>query len=114
MVQGGDPDADGTGGPGYIIDDEFPEDEDFTYDEGTVAMANSGANSTGSQFFIVIGEDARHLVPLFNVLGTVTSGRDTLDRIAAIETGSAPGSVEQSLPRETVYIESISIDVSGS
>ena len=114
VIQGGDPEADGTGGPGYIIEDEFPEDEDFTYEEGTVAMANRGSQSTGSQFFIVIGDDARHLTPLFNVLGEVVEGEETLERIAEIETGVAPGSVEESLPRQTVYIESVSIEVDGS
>ncbi len=114
VIQGGDPQADGSGGPGYIIEDEFPDDEDFVYQEGVVAMANRGSRSTGSQFFIVIGEDARHLTPLFNVLGEVVSGEDTLQRIADIETGVAPGSVEESLPRESVYIESITIDVSNS
>ncbi len=114
VIQGGDPEADGTGGPGYIIEDEFPVDDEFTYEEGTVAMANRGTRSTGSQFFIVIGDDARHLTPLFNVLGEMVSGQDTLERIAEVETGTAPGSVEQSLPRETVYIESISIDVASS
>lgn len=114
VIQGGDPQANGTGGPGYTIEDEFPEDEDFTYDEGTVAMANRGSNSTGSQFFIVIGDDGRHLTPLFNVLGEVTSGQETLERIADVPTGVAPGSVEESLPRESVYIESVTIDVSGS
>lgn len=114
VIQGGDPEADGTGGPGYIVEDEFPEDDEFTYEEGTVAMANRGSQSTGSQFFIVIGEDARHLTPLFNVLGEVVSGGDTLAQMADIETGIAPGSVEESLPRETVYIESVSIEVDGS
>lgn len=114
VIQGGDPEADGTGGPGYIIADEFPDDDEFVYEEGTVAMANRGSRSTGSQFWIVIGEDARHLTPLFNVLGEVVAGQDTLDRIADIETGVAPGTVEESLPRETIYIESITIDVSGS
>lgn len=114
VIQGGDPEADGTGGPGYIIADEFPDQDEFTYEEGTVAMANRGSASTGSQFFIVIGENARHLTPLFNVLGTVISGQDALERIADVETGESRGSVEASLPRETVYIESIEIDVSGS
>lgn len=114
LLQGGDPEADGTGGPGYVIEDEFPADQDFTYVEGTVAMANRGSRSTGSQFFIVIGDSGRHLTPLFNVLGEVVSGQDALARIAEVETGTARGSVEQSLPRESVYIESISIDVAGS
>lgn len=114
VIEGGDPEANGTGGPGYIIADEFPDDDEFVYEEGTVAMANRGSRSTGSRFWIVIGEDARHLTPLFNVLGEVVSGQDTLDRIADIETGVAPGTVEESLPRETIYIEAITIDVSGS
>lgn len=114
VIQGGDPEADGTGGPGYVIQDEFPEDQDFTYVEGTVAMANRGSRSTGSQFFIVIGDNARHLTPLFNVLGQVVSGQDALSRIAEVPTGTAPGSVEQSLPRETVYIDSVTIDVVDS
>lgn len=114
VLQGGDPEANGTGGPGYIIADEFPDDDEFVYEEGTVIMANRGSRSTGSQFRIVIGEDARLLAPLFNVLGEVISGQDTLDRITDIETGVAPGTVEESLPRESIYIESITIDVSGS
>ncbi len=113
VIQGGDPNANGSGGPGYVIPDEFPPD-DFVYEVGVVAMANSGAGSTGSQFFIVIGEDGRHLTNAFNVLGRVVSGQDTLDRIAAVPTRAAPGSVEQSLPLETVYIESVTIKVDRS
>ena len=113
VIQGGDPEASGTGGPGYVVADEFP-GEGFVYEEGVVAMANRGARTTGSQFFIVIGEDAIHLTPSFNVLGRVVQGDDTLERIAAVETTTAPGSVERSLPLETVYIESIDIEVTGS
>jgi len=114
VVQGGDPSADGTGGPGYVIADEFPTASDFVYEEGAVAMANRGARSTGSQFFIVIGEDARHLTTTFNVLGQVTSGQDALERIAAVPKGVSQGSVEESLPLESVYIESVTIDVTDS
>ncbi|MEA1903448.1 MAG: peptidylprolyl isomerase [Actinomycetota bacterium] len=114
MIQGGDPQANGTGGPGYVIADEFPDDPDWSYTEGVVAMANRGARSTGSQFFIVVGDDARHLTPLFNVLGTVVSGEDALEKIAVLEKGIAPGSVEQSLPLQSVYIDAITIDVTGS
>ena len=112
VVQGGDPQANGTGDPGYVVPDEFPS-EDFSYEEGVVAMANRGANSTGSQFFIVIGEDARFLLPQFNVLGEVVSGDEPLEDIAAIPTGIAPGTVEQSLPLETVYINKVTIEVSS-
>lgn len=113
VIQGGDPEASGMGGPGYFIADEFP-GEGFVYEEGVVAMANRGARSTGSQLFIVIGEDGAHLTPSFNVLGRVVAGDDTLERISALKTATAPGSVEQSLPLETVYIESIDIEVTGS
>jgi peptidylprolyl isomerase len=113
MIQGGDPEATGRGGPGYVIADEFP-DSDFVYEEGVVAMGNRGARSTGSQFFIVVGDDAAHLTPTFNVLGRVVEGHQTLERITEVETAAAPGSVERSLPLETVYIESIDIEVTGS
>jgi len=111
-VQGGDPQANGTGDPGYIIADEYP-DSDFKYDEGVVAMANRGAGSTGSQFFIAIGDNAQLLLPQFNVLGVVTSGSQTLDEIAAVPTGIAPGTVEKSLPLESVYINKVTIEVTS-
>ena len=113
VFQGGDPNADGTGGPGYVIADEFPPD-DFVYVEGVVAMANRGSRSTGSQFFVVTGDDGRFLTNNFNVLGTVLSGQDAIDAIMDVETATAPGSVEKSLPLESVYIESITVDISGS
>lgn len=113
VFQTGDPSADGTGGPGYIVADEPPE-EGFEYEEGVVAMANQGSRSTGSQFFVVSGPDGRFLTNQFNVLGQVASGDDTIDRIMAIPTATAPGSREESRPLETVYIESITIDVADS
>lgn len=109
----GDPMADGNGGPGYRIPDEFPPD-DFVYTPGVVAMDNVGKGTTGSQFFIVLGDSADVLNPQFNVLGNVVSGQQTLDRIQEIETARRPGSVEDSLPLETVYVESVAIDVTGS
>ena len=74
VFQAGDPSADGTGGPGYVVPDEFP-DSEFVYEEGVVAMANRGARSTGSQFFVVTGENGRFLTNQFSVLGTVVSAR---------------------------------------
>lgn len=112
VIQGGDPEAAGSGGPGYRIPDEYP-DADFVYEEGVVAMANRGRNTTGSQFFIVIG-DASSLNPTFNVLGRVISGQDTLDKISQVRVAQQPGSVEKSLPLESVYIDDIVIDVTGS
>jgi peptidylprolyl isomerase len=109
VIQGGDPQATGTGGPGYVVADEFPPDG-FIYEEGVVAMANAGGGSTGSQFFIVVGDDARVLNNTFNVLGRVASGQDTLDAIEAVPTSVAPGTNERSRPAETVYIETIEIE----
>lgn len=118
IVQGfqmftGDPLADGTGGPGYRIPDEFPP-QDFVYTPGVVAMDNDGKGTTESQFFIVLGESAESLNPQHNLLGNVVSGQETLDRIQEIETARRPGSVDASLPLETVYLESVTIDVTGS
>jgi cyclophilin family peptidyl-prolyl cis-trans isomerase len=113
LFQTGDPEADGTGGPGYVSTDEFP-DEDFVYEEGVVAMYSRGARSTGSQFFVVTGPDGQFLTNQFNVLGTVTSGQEAIDLIMAIPTATASGSTEQSRPLESVYIESITIDVADS
>lgn len=113
VFEAGDPVANGTGGAGYIIPDEFPE-EDFVYEEGVVAMANRGSRSSSSRFWVVTGDDGRFLTNNFNVLGTVISGTDPIDQIMAVETATAPGSVEKSLPLESVYIESIVIDVTDS
>lgn len=110
VAQGGDPNAVGTGGPGYRIPDEYPAN-DFVFERGVVAMANSGRGTTGSQFFIVLGEDAEALNPSFNVLGRVVSGDEVLDRIAAVPTATRRDSRENSLPLETVYVESIEIEV---
>jgi peptidyl-prolyl cis-trans isomerase B (cyclophilin B) len=108
VIQAGDPSADGRGGPGYLIPDEYPA-ADFVYEQRVVAMANAGSGTTGSQFFIVIGEKAAVLNPTFNVLGLVVSGDTTLAAIAAVPTVLRPGSTEQSLPTETVYIETVEV-----
>jgi cyclophilin family peptidyl-prolyl cis-trans isomerase len=111
VAQGGDPKADGTGGPGYSIADEFPA-EDFAYQPGVVAMANRGAGTTGSQFFVVLGDDASALGNTFSVLGQVIAGEETLQRIESVPTAVQSGSAERSRPLETVYIEDVVIDVS--
>ena len=83
MIQGGDPAGDGSGGPGYSVE-EAP-DEDLKYEEGVVAMAKTGAEpagTSGSQFFIVTGAGAASLTPDYALLGKVTKGMDvaTQDR----------------------------------
>ncbi len=110
VVQGGDPDATGRGGPGYSIPDEYPP-SDFEFESGVVAMANRGRGTTGSQFFVVVGQNASSLTPNYNILGRVISGQETLDRIAQVPTATRPNSAEKSLPLETVYIDDITIEV---
>ncbi len=92
-----------------MVPDEFPP-EGFIYEEGVVAMANAGGRTTGSQFFIVVGDNARVLNNTFNVLGRVVSGQETLDAIEAVPTSVAPGTNERSRPIQTVYIETIEIE----
>jgi cyclophilin family peptidyl-prolyl cis-trans isomerase len=108
----GDPEANGDGGPGYQIPDEFPAGE-FEYTPGMVLMDNVGRGTTGSRFFILTGDAASTLNPQFNLLGEVTSGQDTLESISAVETAVRPGSTGQSLPLETVYIESATVEVTS-
>ncbi|MFP5333028.1 MAG: peptidylprolyl isomerase [Acidimicrobiia bacterium] len=110
VIQGGDPTASGRGGPGYVIPDEFPA-EDFVYEPGVVAMANAGRGTTGSQFFIVTGDQAASLNPTFNVLGRVIEGMDVVARIEAVPTRAQSGTVERSYPTESVYLESVTITV---
>jgi cyclophilin family peptidyl-prolyl cis-trans isomerase len=73
VIQGGDPDGSGRGGPGYKFDDEPVRGE---YTLGAVAMANAGPNTNGSQFFICIDDCTRKLAKRYNLFGYVTSGLD--------------------------------------
>jgi cyclophilin family peptidyl-prolyl cis-trans isomerase len=100
VYQAGDPTARGSGGPGYQYEDELPP-SDFVYTRGTLAMANSGPNTNGSQFFIVFQDS--QLPPDFTVFGSVESGLDVLDRIEAVP-------VVNQQPQEGVFIEGITID----
>lgn len=105
VIQGGDPTATGRGGPGYVVPDEFPA-AGFAYDFGVVAMANAGPNSTGSQFFIMVGEAG--LSPTFSPFGRVLSGDAALLDIVRVPL-AASRTGERSVPLETVYIESVTI-----
>lgn len=78
VIQGGDPKGDGTGGPGYQFADEPVQGD---YKAGTVAMANSGPNTNGSQFFIDLA-DLPTLPKQYNLFGQVTSGMDVVSKIA--------------------------------
>lgn len=101
MIQGGDPTGTGSGGPGYKFADEAFSGE---YTRGTVAMANSGPNTNGSQFFIMHKDTA--LPKSYVIFGKVTAGLDVVDAIATAPT--KPGG-EGSSPEELVYIQNITI-----
>lgn len=79
--QTGDPTGTGTGGPGYKFADELPKTASPQYPLGSVAMANSGKNTNGSQFFIVAGADGESLAPNYTLFGQVTSGMAVIDKI---------------------------------
>lgn len=78
VIQGGDPNGNGTGGPGYEFPDELA--DDYTYERGMVAMANRGPNTNGSQFFIMLGDTP--LPKAYTIFGRVTEGMEVVDEIA--------------------------------
>ena len=82
MIQGGCPNGDGRGGPGYQFEDEF---NDHKVVKGALAMANSGPNTNGSQFFIVTAPSTPWLDGKHTVFGQVTSGQDVVDRISLVD-----------------------------
>jgi cyclophilin family peptidyl-prolyl cis-trans isomerase len=90
MDQTGDPTGTGDGGPGYQFADELPATASPQYPLGSVAMANSGPNTNGSQFFVVAGPEGESLAPSYTLFGKVTSGMSVVDQINAA--GSAASS----------------------
>ncbi|MGI8826560.1 MAG: peptidylprolyl isomerase [Chloroflexota bacterium] len=106
MIQTGDPTGTGSGGPGYKFQDE-PVKRSYT--RGIVAMANSGPNTNGSQFFIVHGADVG-LPPSYTIFGEVTAGAAAVDAIATAPTQRGGG--EQSKPVNPARIESVDVQES--
>lgn len=105
VIQGGDPTGTGTGGPGYRFADE-PITKDYV--KGTLAMANAGPNTNGSQFFIVLADLRGRLPKSYTIFGQVTGGMDAVDKIAAVPvTGREP-----SQPTQPVTIESVTVSES--
>jgi len=103
MVQGGDPKGDGTGGPGYKFNDEKVTRE---YVRGTLAMANSGPNTNGSQFFIMTTDTP--LPKNYTIFGKLIAGDDVLQQIAETPVTTSPMG-EASQPTQTVLIDSVKV-----
>ncbi len=103
MIQGGDPVGDGTGGPGYRFEDEPFEGE---YTRGTVAMANAGPNTNGSQFFIMHKDT--DLPKNYVIFGHVVKGIETVDKIAEASV-EANRQGEQSKPINPIKVLSVTI-----
>ena len=92
MCQGGDPDGTGRGGPGYRFEDELP--QPGRYEIGSVAMANAGPNTNGSQFFIVSGPSGVRLPPQYSLFGKVVKGLDVVDEMEKVKTGGGDRPVQ--------------------
>ena len=101
MIQGGDPTGTGSGGPGYRFRDELDASRELGYHPGTLAMANAGPNTNGSQFFLMHRDNP--LPPAYSVFGRTLQGLEVIDAIARTPTG--PGD----RPLEDVVISSIDI-----
>jgi cyclophilin family peptidyl-prolyl cis-trans isomerase len=106
MIQTGDPTGTGTGGPGYKFDDETVR---LDYAPGTVAMANSGPNTNGSQFFIVHGDQRGRLPKNYTIFGQVTDGQDAVDALAGVPVRPSPRG-ESSVPSEDLRIDRVTIE----
>ena len=106
VLQCGDPTASGSGGPPFSYRDEnLPADEADDYPAGTIAMANSGLNTNGSQFFIVYKDT--YLPPSYTIWGVVTQGLDIVKRVAA---AGVLGGGNDGTPKMTIAIESVTVD----
>lgn len=101
MCQGGDPTGTGRGGPGYKFADELPAPN--TYKVGSVAMANAGPNTNGSQFFMVSGASGVGLPPAYALFGQITDGLDVLDTMQNVATDRSDR------PKDDVVINSVTI-----
>jgi peptidylprolyl isomerase len=101
VCQGGDPTGTGTGGPGYKFADELP--KPGRYEVGSVAMANAGPNTNGSQFFLISGASGVRLPPAYALFGKIVKGLDVLEAMQSVPTGSGDR------PKTDVVINSVTI-----
>ncbi len=105
VLQGGDPEGTGRGGPGYSVIEKPP--RDLVYGKGVVAMAKSAGDkpgSSGSQFFVVTGEDARELEPEYALLGEITGGEPVVEKIGAIITDPRTDAPEPPVVIRTIRV----------
>ena len=101
MIQGGDPTGTGSGGPGYTFEDEF---NDHKLLKGSLAMANAGPNTNGSQFFIVTAEECSWLDGKHTVFGRVLEGQEVVDRISGADRDG------RDKPKTAITIERIELE----
>ena len=101
VCQGGDPTGTGRGGPGYRFEDELP--KAGQYEIGSVAMANAGPNTNGSQFFLISGQQGVRLPPQYSLFGKVVKGLEIVDAMQKVETD------RRDKPLTDVVIESVTI-----
>lgn len=110
MIQGGDPDGNGTGGPGYGIAGEFDDNDfenDLIHEKGVISMARAqDPDSAGSQFFLM-AEDSPHLDGEYAGFGKITSGIEVVDDIVSVETTDEK-------PKEDQQIETMTVDTKGT
>ena len=104
VCQGGDPTGTGRGGPGYRFEDELP--SAGRYEVGSLAMANAGPNTNGSQFFIISGNDGVRLPPSYSLFGKVVKGLDVVEKMQNVRTGAGDK------PVDDVVINSVTISES--
>ena len=103
VCQGGDPTGTGRGGPGYRFEDELP--KSGQYEIGSVAMANAGPDTNGSQFFLISGPSGAQLPPQYSLFGKIVKGLDVLDAMQRVSTD------RNDRPHEDVVINSVTIAV---
>lgn len=117
VIQGGDPSGTGSDGPGYAIPDEL--NGKLTYTPGTLAMANAGPNTGGSQFFIITGPEGTNLDgnPNYTIFGKIVEGLGVAQTIQALPIvdpqAAANGDLSGQRPKQAVYIEKVTIAKSG-
>jgi cyclophilin family peptidyl-prolyl cis-trans isomerase len=103
VCQGGDPTGTGRGGPGYKFEDELP--KPGQYEIGSVAMANAGPNTNGSQFFLISGPNGAGLPPQYSLFGKIVKGLEVLDEMQRVPTGGGDK------PKKDVVIHEVTVTV---